>query len=46
LLQNNNKESQRLAKNDTEIRGIACPSRVVEVAEGYFLGLKKYFETQ
>lgn len=46
LLQNNNKESQRLAKNDTEIRGIACPSRVVEVAEGYFFGLKKYFETQ
>ncbi len=46
LLQNNNKESLKLAKNDAEIRGISCPSRVIEVAEGYFLGIKKYFETQ
>lgn len=44
LLQNNFAECEKLATNDTEVQGIPCSSRVIQVAKAYYLGIKKYFE--
>lgn len=44
LIQNNESEALRLAKNDSQVAGMPAPSRVKEVAQAYYLGIKKYFE--
>ncbi len=40
LIQNYPEECRKLATLDTEIHGIPCSSRLKEVAEAYFLGIK------
>lgn len=42
LIQNNEKECMNLAKKDFVIHGTACSSRIKEVAEAYFQGIKAY----
>jgi len=42
LIQNNIDECVNLSKRDFVINGIWCSSRIKEVAEGYFEGIKSY----
>jgi len=45
LIQNNIDECVKLAKNDFVIGGQQCSSRIKQVAEGYFEGIKEYLLT-
>lgn len=42
LLQNHQKEAQRLSVNDGEIQGTPCSKRLEEIARAYFEGIKAY----
>lgn len=42
LIQNNLEECQSLTKKDFQIQGVPCSSRLKEVAEAYFEGIKSY----
>jgi hypothetical protein len=44
LIQNNEAEFLKLSTTDASIDGIPCSSRLIEVAEAYFEGLRTYFE--
>jgi len=44
LMQNNLAEALLLSRNDNEVQGFPCPSRVKEVARAYFDGIKRYLE--
>jgi len=43
LVQDNEDEAYRLSFHDISIAGIPCSSRIQEVAQAYFEGIKKYF---
>jgi len=43
LIQNNEDEAYRLASGDAFIMGISCSSRIQQVAQAYFEGIKQYF---
>lgn len=44
LIQNNPEEMDRLSSLETEVAGIACSKRVLEVAQAYYKGIKNYFK--
>lgn len=45
LIQNNANEAVHLSKRDFVIDGVSCSSRIKEVAEAYFQGIKEYLRS-
>lgn len=45
LLQNNNKEIKRLTEKDLIVKPFRVSSRVIDVADCYYIGVIKYFES-
>lgn len=43
LIQNNPEEAIRLSTLDSQVEGIPCSKRVLEVARAYFRGIQEYF---
>lgn len=43
LIQNNTVEIYRISNLDSEVEGIPCSHRILEVAQAYFIGVKNYF---